>query len=239
MWNEGRFMRSCARILIHATLLLLNGCSLAGASAPRLPYDAWYLGFQAPSSMEVWLETADVQDIRERVFPGVMAGTVSMGYGGNPAGWGKVIPMGKGRDVVGADLPKRIYLRWQSLVEPQTYATVLEIPASARELMRSKVPSERAPVTYDYPRVLSIALAPGGWVKAWVMSSRSEPIAILCQQAQIEPKGPYQGQNNGIYAYAFDQLEPATQRYLKTHSIPYDSWRCPGAEAASTTQGAP
>jgi hypothetical protein len=185
--------------------------------------------------MEVWLETADVEDVRGRFSFGAMSGTVAIGYHGEAGGWGQRISMGAGRDLPGLDLPKRIYLRWQSLVEPQTYATVLEIPASARELMRSKVPSERAPVTYDYPRVLSIALAPGGWVKAWVMSSRSEPIAILCQRAQIEPKGPYQGLSGGRYRPLSERATP----YLKTHSVPYDSWRCPGAEAATTTQGAP
>ena len=212
-------------------VLLLAGCALVGATPTRLPYDAWYLGFRAPRYMEVWLETADVEDVRGWVFPGAMSGTVAISYSGEAGGWGQRISMGAGRHVTGAALPKRIYVRWQSLVEPQTYRAVLDIPESARRLMRSKARSTRAPVVEEYRNILSITLAPGGWVKAWVMSSRSPAVEILCQKAEIEPKGPDEGRNQGQYAYAFDQLEPATQRYMTSHPIPYDSWKCPDATA--------
>ena len=177
--------------------------------------------------MEVWLETADVEDVRGHVFYGVMAGTVAISYSGEAGGWGQQVTMGAGRDVTGVALPKRIYVRWQSLVEPQTYGAVLTIPESVRQLMLSKAPSVRAPIRYDYRRILTIALAPGGWVKAWVTSAASEPVEVLCQKAAVEPKGPFLGNNQGRYAYAFDKLEPATQQYIKTQAIPYDSWKCP------------
>jgi len=220
-------MRLLTRCLGYGWAVLLAGCSLAQSTSPRLPYDAWYLGFQAPAYMEVWLETADVEDVRGRTFFGAMAGTVAIAHSGSAVGWGDIIPLGKGRYVTGAALPKRIYVRWQSLVEPQTYRATIEIPEAARQLMRSKAPSMRPPFKYEYQEALSIGLAPGGWIKAWVMSPTSTPVEVLCQKAQVEPRGPDEGHNNGRYAYAFDELEPAAQRYLKAHPIPYDSWKCP------------
>ena len=173
--------------------------------------------------MEVWLETADVEDVRGRTFFGVMAGTVAIGYNGEAGGWGQRISMGAGRYITGAALPKSIYVRWQSLVEPQTYRAVLEIPEAARQLMRSKAPSMRPPFKYEYQEALSIGLAPGGWIKAWVMSPTSTPVEVLCQKAQVEPMGPYRGLSGGKYRPLSERAGP----YIGTHAIPYDSWKCP------------
>ena len=216
-------MRLLTRCLRYGWAVLLAGCSLAQSTSPRLPYDAWYLGFQAPAYMEVWLETADVEDVRGRTFFGAMAGTVAIAHSGSAVGWGDIIPLGKGRYVTGAALPKRIYVRWQSLVEPQTYRATLEIPESVRQLMLHKLPSERAPVIYQYPKMLSIALAPGGWIKAWVMSPTSTPVEVLCQKAEIEPMGANQGNYDGRYV----TLGARARTYLQHHAIPYDSWKCP------------
>jgi len=215
-------MRHLIRNLACGLVLLVTGCALTRAASSSLPYDAWYLGFQAPRYMEVWLETADVEDVRGHVFYGVMAGTVAISYSGEAGGWGQQVTMGAGRDVTGVALPKRIYVRWQSLVEPQTYGAVLTIPESVRQLMLSKAPSVRAPIRYDYRRILTIALAPGGWIKAWVTSAASEPVEVLCQKAEIEPKGPYQGLSEGKYRPLSKRAAP----YISTHPIPYDSWRC-------------
>ncbi|MCF6757739.1 DUF2931 family protein [Pseudomonas balearica] len=43
-------------------LLFLGGC--AERNPGSLPYKYWRLGFLAPDHMEVWVETADVEDIR-------------------------------------------------------------------------------------------------------------------------------------------------------------------------------
>lgn len=202
--------------------LLSAGCTLAGTRT-GLPYDAWRLGFLAPSYMEVWLETADVEDTRGYLFAGAMSGTVAIGYGGDPAGWRQPVGWGAGRYVTGAALPQRIYVRWQSLVEPQTYRAVLDIPESARALMLRKAPSMNPPIRYEYQEALAIGLAPGGWVTAWVMSPTNTPVEILCQKAEIEPKGPNQGQYEGQYV----TLDAKSKAYLKDHPIPYDSWTCP------------
>ncbi|HET7330762.1 DUF2931 family protein [Dyella sp.] len=210
------------------SLVVLAGCALVGATPTRLPYDSWYLGFRAPRYMEVWLETADVEDVRGRVFPGAMSGTVAISYSGEAGGWGQRISMGAGRDVTGAALPKRIYVRWQSLVEPQTYRAVLDIPESTRRLMLSKARSTTVPVVEEYRNILTIALAPGGWVKAWVKSPGSKAVEILCQKAEIEPKGPDQGKYEGRYV----TLGPESKEYLRLHPVPYDSWKCPSATAS-------
>ncbi|GLQ50524.1 DUF2931 family protein [Dyella flava] len=205
--------------------LWLAGCALT-QSTPRngLPYDSWYLGFQAPARMEVWLETADIEDTQGKILVGMMQGTVALAYHDNPEGWGDRIPSGKGRDIYNAGLPKRIYVRWQSLVEPQTYHAIIDIPDQARRIMLTDIPPDKPGGLSGTRRFLSIGLAPGGWIKAWLLGPGSPPVEVLCMRAQIEPKGPYQGHYNGEYV----RLNPEIQDYLKTHTIPYDSWKCPG-----------
>jgi len=166
----------------------------------------------------------------------MMQGIVALGYGGDPEGWGDRISTGKGRDIYGAGLPKRIYVRWQSLVEPQTYRAIIEIPEQARRIMLTDIPPDRPGGFNGTRRYLSIGLAPGGWIKAWLLGPGSPPVEVLCTRAQVEPKGPSQGRMNGRYAYSFDQLEPETQVYLKTHAIPYDSWKCPNPPPTTVSQ---
>ena len=105
-------------------MLLLSGCKtsdpLSGERDPKDPW--WSLDFMAPSYMIGVVEHSAVEDINGKLFnrPGGGAiGTSTPSLGTESArGWrgmaGNVIP------VTGADLPKRIYVRWQSVVEPQT-----------------------------------------------------------------------------------------------------------------------
>lgn len=217
-------MNSTVKQLAMSLLILVAMCGCASAAGSRpLPYDSWRLGFFARPYMEVWVETADVEDVHGRVFRRAGSGTVALHYSGDPAGWPELPGWGAGRNVTGADLPKRIHVRWQSLVEPQTYKVTLEIPEEARRLMRSKAPSLRDPNRQDYQRALSIGLAPGGVAKVWVMSAGSAPIEVLCQQAEIEPKGPYGGQSDGKHRPLTVRAAP----YVQTQPIPYDSWKCP------------
>lgn len=205
-------------------LLCLVGCtSLGQGQNTHMPYNAWRIGFQAPPYMDVWLETADVEDIDGYYFRHAESGTVSIAYQGNPSGWNQHAGWGAGRDVTGAALPRRIYVRWQSLVEPQTYQVILEIPERARELMRSKAISTVPPYEYVYQRALSFELAPGGWIKAWVMSAGSVPVEVLCQKAKVEPKGPDLGEYGGRYV----TLAAESKEYMASHSVPYGSWTCP------------
>lgn len=122
--------------LLVGLLLAFSSQSFAQPER-KLP---WFLGFSAPAYMEVWIETADVVDIRERVFRGAGGGIASVpkppNNRGIARGWVSSNGSGKGRHVTGADLPQLIYVRWQSLAEPQTYEAYIVIPESAREIMR-------------------------------------------------------------------------------------------------------
>ncbi|MDH0212686.1 DUF2931 family protein [Stutzerimonas stutzeri] len=202
-------------------LLLLGGCAGAERNPGSLPYKYWRLGFLAPDYMEVWVETADVEDIHGNIFYRVGEGTVSVHLPtdgtGNAVGWRKT--WGKGRHVNGADLPRRIYVRWQSLAEPQTYRVILDIPERARQLMSERL-DPPCPAS-EYREALALGLAPGGVVRGWVMSTCGGPIEVLRAQAEIEPKGPSQGKTDGQYALP---LEPESRAYIEKHGIPYGSW---------------
>lgn len=202
-----------------------HGC-LQPVSHSGLPYDAWGLGFLAPDYMEVWVETVRVEDMRGRIFPNSGGGTVGISYGRDPAGWPERPGHGAGIDILGAALPKQIYMRWQSLVEPQTYEATLEIPEDVRTLMLTQAPSVRDPSRSSYRNRLVVGLAPGGSIKVWVSGTLGESVEAMCTQASVVPQGPSQGKTGGAYAYPLEKLEPATQRYLNEHSIPYDSWKC-------------
>ncbi|MCP1607619.1 DUF2931 domain-containing protein [Pseudomonas citronellolis] len=210
-------------LVLMLCLALLGGCAQADKGAGDLPYRYWRLGFLAPDYMEVWVETADVEDTRGRFFPHMGGGTVSIStpenLEGNAKGWGPRVGWGGGRYVDGADLPKRIFVRWQSLAEPQTYRVTVDIPERARQLMVERLDP---PCPYSaYREALTIGLAPGGVVRAWVKSTCGESIEILRAQAEVEPKGPSQGKTDGKYALP---LEPASKAYIEKHGIPYGSW---------------
>jgi hypothetical protein len=137
------------RLALLSLLLMLNGC--AAIDRQSMPYDAWRLGFFAPDYMEVWIETADVVDVNNLVFRRSGSGSVGLRYPrafndgvsqvfkGNPKGWPNRHGWGAGKYVRGSDLPKEIYVFWQSMVEPQTYEAYIEIPESTREMMRNSV----------------------------------------------------------------------------------------------------
>jgi len=194
---------------------------------PQLPFsDGWYLGFMAPDYMDVWLETADVTDVRGITYEGVVQGTVAIRQpangSGDPAGWPGPYIRGKGVTLRNLDLPKQIFVRWQSLAEPQTYRVTMELPDAARELMlkpeQVKCPI-RGQVT-DYRHFITVGLAPGGIAKLWVNGPCFPVTEILRIQAEIEPKGPYQGLSEGRHR----PLEPAAKAYIEQYGIPYGSW---------------
>lgn len=215
--------------LLLITVLCIAGCQSNASSKPKMPYEAWYLGFIAPNYMEVWLEQVNIGDNSGRIFPNAMGGVVSYGKPENLAiraeGWPERIGSGKGRTLTGLDLPYVVSLRWQSMVEPQTYHALFTIPDWAREKMVERLPAE-CPVsgrTSDYRKDLTIGLAPGGVVKVWIMGPCLDPIEVLTLQAEIEPKGPYGGKSNGKYR----PLSPVVKRYVDKYGVPYGSWWAP------------
>ncbi len=109
-------------------------------------------------------------------------------------------------------------MRWQSLAEPQTYRVILDIPERARQLMSERLdPPCR---TSEYRHALALGLAPGGVIRGWVMSTCGGPIEVLRAQAEIEPKGPYEGTSQGGHR----PLSETSRAYIEQHGIPYGSW---------------
>ncbi|MGH8416356.1 MAG: DUF2931 family protein [Pseudomonas sp.] len=214
------------RLAVLALLSLLNACGTNSYGA-TLPYDAWRLGFFAPNYMEVWIETANVIDINDRIFRRAMSGVAAVGsppnLRGNPKGWPKKPGDGKGKHVFGADLPQLIYVRWQSLAEPQTYEAFIEIPDAMRQKMLEGGNTYCKASKFwlmDHRNNVAIGLAPGGIAKTWIMGTCLDAIEVSRVQGTVAPKGPYEGYSNGLYR----DLDPEAKAYIDKFGIPFDSW---------------
>jgi hypothetical protein len=207
--------------------LFVAGCNADPLSAKNDPKSPWWeLGFTEPNYMKVWVEDTAVEDIKGKTFLRTGGGSASGGYpedGTESArGWDGVGASAKA--VVGADLPKRIFVRWQSIVEPQTYRAWVEIPEEARQLMRTSVAQRCAKTPEQRSTYISsvyLGLAPGGVVQVWVRDECHHPVKVARAQAEIEPLGPSQGKNQGRYAYPVSEK---SKRYIEKFGIPYGSW---------------
>ncbi|RON44287.1 hypothetical protein BK666_18205 [Pseudomonas frederiksbergensis] len=207
---------------------LIGGCQaadpLSGRNDPKNQW--WSLSFVEPSYMKVWVEDTAVEDITGKVFrrtgSGAAASSEPEGDKEFARGWSNNISSSI-RGVVGADLPKRIYVRWQSVVESKTYRTWVDIPEEARQLMHASV-NERCPATpqepANYITMVYLGLAPGGVVQVWVTDKCLKSIKVARAQAEIEPLGPHLGKSGGNY---YPQSEKS-KRYVERFGIPYGSW---------------
>jgi len=214
--------------LLWAMALLLSGCA-SGQGKPDLPYKSWGIAAFAPRYMDVWIESVDVIDKRGLVFEQVYGGigsTVAPPHkNGKPTGW-TTKPGGSTKPISGVDLPEIIFVRWQSLVEPQTYNARINIPLWVREEMVK--PNEVADcarkdkrLTVDYRRAITIGLAPGGIVKVWLRGGCLEALEIGRFEGAVSKLGPDMGKNNGRYAYP---ITPESKAYIEKFGIPYGSW---------------
>ncbi|WP_277537151.1 DUF2931 family protein [Pseudomonas baetica] len=207
--------------LLFGLLFCLSACASGPqpSAAPKLPYDSWYVGLAAPRFMEVWVETVDVLDQRGLAFFRVHGGVAS--YTGKVEGWHK--GGGKMKTVNNVDLPERIFLRWQSLVEPQAYKIRIPIPQWVRDEM---IKPERGFCHWsktwktDYRDSITLGMAPGGIVKVWLGGACLDFKEVGRYQAEIEPLGPHRN-GNGIYYRA---PKPEAQAYIDQHGIPYGTW---------------
>jgi hypothetical protein len=215
-------IKTCTGLLFG---LLLSGCTQSIAqSSNDLP---WFLGFGAPAYMEVWIETADVVDIHERILRRAVAGIASVqtpaNNKGKPAGWPENPGSGAGHYIRQVDLPRLIYVRWQSLVEPQTYEAYIVIPESAREIMRKP---EKAFCAADGKWItetrdnMGIGLAPGGIAKVWLGGACLSAVEIARVEGTINPNGPYEGKSGGKHR----TLSDVSKAYIEKFGIPYGSW---------------
>src|SRR5690606_10673964 len=125
-----------------------------------------------------WVEASLVEDIHGHVFNHGSAGVIGTGsvdYGHATElaqGWPRDLTASSGvRGVVGADLPKRIFVRWPSIVEPQTYRAWVEISEQARQILHRST-GQRCPArpeeVANYRATVYVGLAPGGMVQVWV-----------------------------------------------------------------------
>ncbi|BBT16645.1 hypothetical protein WP8S17C03_26940 [Metapseudomonas otitidis] len=205
------------RLLIALLLLPLSGCA---SDRPNLPYPTWYIGLGAPRHMEVWVESVDVVDRRNLAFERVHGGVVA--YNNRTEGWWE--GGGKMKPINNVDLPNLIFVRWQSLVEPQVYKLRITIPQWVRDEM---VKPQRTVCVHSTQEVIrfrhdiSIGLAPGGIVKVWVGGPCLKGEEIGRFVGVVERKGPSQGQTEGRFYRAPSE---AARAYIEQHGIPYDSW---------------
>ncbi|MEQ4280970.1 DUF2931 family protein [Pseudomonas syringae] len=209
--------------LIVLISLLFSLCACASGPRPppppKLPYTSWYVGFAAPRFMEVWVETVDVLDQRGLPFFRVHGGIAS--YTGKVEGWHK--GGGAMKPINNVDLPERLFLRWQSLVEPQAYRIRIPIPQWVRdEMVRPERVFCQGSQEWrdDYRKMITLGMAPGGIVKVWVGGACLGFKEVGRFQAEIEPRGPYLN-DNGVYYRA---PKPEAQAYIDQHGIPYGSW---------------
>lgn len=205
-------------------LMGLSGCA---NDAGRLPYDAWRLGLFAPNYMEVWIETADVLDANGRRFRhamGGVAGNSPQDLKGEARGWPSNPGAGAGKHVIGAYVPRLLFVRWQSLVESQTYQAYIAIPESTQQAMlkgeKAYCAADDKWIT-DYRHMLTVGLAPGGVAKAWIMGPCLKALEVARVQGEVVTIGPDSGRSGGRYALP---LRPAAEAYIEKHGIPYGSW---------------
>ncbi|WP_460125131.1 DUF2931 family protein [Pseudomonas sp. S2_C03] len=208
-------------VLLMGLLVSLSACASGPKAPPRpkLPYDSWYIALAAPRFMEVWVEGVDVLDQRGWAFFRVFGGVAS--YTRQPKGWHK--GGGKMMPVNNVDLPEKLFLRWQSLVEPQTYKIGIQIPQWVRDEM---VRPHEVFCKWDqkvvtlYRDTITLGMAPGGIVKVWLGSGCLQHKEIGRFQAEIELLGPHR-KGNGKYYRA---PKPEAQEYIDKHGIPYGTW---------------
>ncbi|QSB21749.1 DUF2931 family protein [Pseudomonas sp. 15A4] len=208
-------------VLAVGYLISLSACATGGSVPPpvKLPYPAWYIGLAAPKHMEVWVESVDVLDKRGLAFFRVHGGVAS--YTGKAEGWHQ--GGGKSKPINNVDLPEQIFLRWQSLVEPQAYRARIQIPQWVRdEMVRPERVYCRGSKEWieDYRFAITLGMAPGGIVKVWVGGPCLGFKEVGRYQAKLEPLGPNQD-GKGLF---YRPPNPAAQAWINQHGIPYGSW---------------
>ncbi|TPG78305.1 DUF2931 family protein [Pseudomonas arsenicoxydans] len=208
-------------------VLLVSGCQASGQPFGRSDPDAgpWALGFVTPYAMDGWVEDAATIDAHGTLYRQINSGASGGKKNGKNGAHGWAVDgIGSERNVRDAKLPVRIYVRWQSLVEPQTYQGWIEIPEAARQVMRTALTKD-CPAFGEanaLPKNASIrlGLAPGGVVQVWVFDECLRPVNVAHAQVEIEPKGPGLGLSHGSYF----PLEENSKRYIEKYGIPYGSW---------------
>ena len=124
--------------------------------------------------------TSAVEDIKERIIYDIAAGVAGSSdhENGTENARSWVGIGGAGMPVTGADLPKRLFVRWQSIVERKTYAGWIDISESTRDIKRNSTAQrchETPEFTANPSAALNLGLAPGGIIQVWVWTTVSAP----------------------------------------------------------------
>ena len=207
--------------------LLFSGCQASGLPWGRSDPDAgpWAVGFVTPYSVGAWVEDSATVDVDGNLYRRINSSASGGGKNGTEGarGW-SATGVGTERYVRDAKLPVRIYVRWQSLAEPQTYQGWIEIPESARQIMRKALTLDcpSIPAMSEIPKRASVrfGLAPGGIVQVWAIDECLRAVKVTRVQVEIEPKGPALGLSGGSYF----PLDEDSKRYVEKYGIPYGSW---------------
>lgn len=99
----------------------------------------------------------------------------------------------------------------------------IDIPESTREIMRK---GEKAFCAADgkwitgYRKAIVVSLAPGGIAKVWVVGPCLTPIEVTRVQAEVDPRGPYEGESGGKHR----PLSAFSKAYVEKFGVPYGSW---------------
>lgn len=208
--------------------LLVGCCQASGQPLGRSDPDAgpWAIGIAHPYFMEVWIEDSAAIDVDGVMYRRISSGGAAGGEKKGADAAREWVGVRGGGDIAvrGAKLPVRIYVRWQSAVQPQTYQGWIEIPESARQVMRDALTKEcpSVPEIAALPKsaAVRLGLAPGGVVQVWVEDECLRPVKVARGQVEVEPLGPYLGKSGGRY---YPQTE-ASKRYVEKYGIPYGSW---------------
>ncbi|MGE8174988.1 DUF2931 family protein [Pseudomonas fluorescens] len=211
-----------------SAMLSMSACHAVDPLSAKNDYKLlwWGIGFTEPAYMTVWVETTTVIDVHDRLITGVASGAAAKTPDGEYSkeiarGWDGI--GGSGMPVVGADLPKRIFVRWQSIVERKTYAGWIDISESTRDIMRNST-AQRCHKTPEFAAnpsaALNLGLAPGGIIQVWVWDDCFRAHKVDRGQVGIEPLGPNQGKYNGYYR----KIKDSSKRYIERFGIPYGSW---------------
>ena len=126
--EEGSAKRRRRRQACPLVLFMVLGLAACGDSTTERisgPCPHWAITTVAPKHMEAWIEALYVKDSNGN-WVHIPQGVV--GELPDTAGWSGLRYGGGGPQFLDAGAPMEIYVRWQSLVEPQTYNWRFTVP---------------------------------------------------------------------------------------------------------------
>lgn len=210
---------SIRTVCLLLSMVCLPACATESRADKPEPCPHWGMSVVAPKYMEAWVEALYVKDDRGAWInvSGGMAGEL-----GQAAGWDNGAWAGNSDKVESAGAPMEVYVRWQSLAEPQTYKWRFPVSESVRKalLKQELVKPWYGPAEMSCRSNITIGVAPGGRAIVWNDGFGFQRTEILRGQAEVEPLGPYQGFSKGKYR---PMHEPA-RKYVEKHGIPYGIW---------------